>query len=168
VLIVASGTTVVPEETEGLTRPGWTERVFTFYTLDGAAALAAALARFDRGRVVVNVVDMPIKCPVAPLELCFLADWYFRRRGVRNRVDLVYATPLDGAFTKPVAAAQLGGLLEANGIEVVTEFNTAAVDGKRASSLPTTTGSCPSTWAWSCRSTVGRTSSAAPPAWATR
>ena len=47
---------------------------------------------------------MPIKCPVAPLEFCFLADDYFRRRGIRDRVDLTFVTPLDGAFTKPVAS----------------------------------------------------------------
>ena len=72
---------------------------------------------------------MPIKCPVAPLEFCFLADWYFRERGMRDRVDLTYVTPLDGAFTKPVASADLGGLLDDKGIELVTEFNTGEVDG---------------------------------------
>jgi len=129
VLIVATGATLVPEETEGLTGPGWMENVLTFYTPEGAAALEAALSRFDRGRVVVNVVDMPIKCPVAPLEFCFLADWYFRDRGIRDRVELTYATPLDGAFTKPVAAAHLGGMLAEKDIALVTEFNTGEVDG---------------------------------------
>jgi sulfide:quinone oxidoreductase len=105
------------------------EKVFTFYSPEGAAALEAALATFDRGRVVVNVVDMPIKCPVAPLELCFLADWYFHERGIRDRVQLTYVTPLDGAFTKPVASEHLGGMLADRGIEVVTEFNTGEVDG---------------------------------------
>jgi TusE/DsrC/DsvC family sulfur relay protein len=119
----------VPEETDGLTGPGWMERVFTFYTPEGAAALAPVLAGFDHGRIVVNVVDLPIKCPVAPLEFCFLADWYFRRRGVRGLIELTYVTPLDGAFTKPVAAAHLDGLLAAKQIELVTEFNTGAVDG---------------------------------------
>ena len=101
VLVVATGSRLVPEETEGLTGPGWMEKVFTFYDLDGAAALAAALAGFEGGRLVVNVVDMPIKCPVAPLEFCFLADWYFHERGIRDEVELTYVTPLDGAFTKP-------------------------------------------------------------------
>jgi sulfide:quinone oxidoreductase len=105
------------------------EQVFTFYTLEGAAALEAALTRFDGGRLVVNVVDMPIKCPVAPLEFAFLADWYFTDRGIRDRVDITYVTPLDGAFTKPVAASTLSGLLEEKGIELVTEFATGEVDG---------------------------------------
>jgi sulfide:quinone oxidoreductase len=129
VLVVATGAVLVPEETEGLTGPGWMEKVFTFYTPEGAGALAGALEHFDGGRVVVNVVDMPIKCPVAPLELCFLADWYFQERGIRDRVSLTYVTPLDGAFTKPVASAQLAGLLAEKGIELVTEFNTGEVDG---------------------------------------
>ena len=129
VLVVATGAVLVPEETEGLTGPGWMDKVFTFYTPEGSAALEAALATFDGGRVVVNVVDMPIKCPVAPLEFCFLADWYFTERGIRDRVELVYATPLDGAFTKPMASQQLGGMLAEKGVELITEFNTGEVDG---------------------------------------
>jgi sulfide:quinone oxidoreductase len=129
VLVVATGAVLLPDETVGLTGPGWMERVFTFYDRPGATALGEALAAFDGGRLVVNVVDLPIKCPVAPLEFCFLADWFFRERGIRDRVELTYATPLDGAFTKPVASAHLGGLLEAKGIALVTDFNTGEVDG---------------------------------------
>lgn len=130
VLVIATGSVLAPEETEGLTGPGWMERVFTFYDRPGAAGLEQALASFDGGRLVVNVVELPIKCPVAPLEFCFLADWYFQQRGIRDRVQITYATPLDGAFTKPVASATLGGMLEEKGIELVTEFNTGEVDGE--------------------------------------
>ena len=129
VLVIAIGAALQPEETEGLTGPGWLSTVFTFYSLEGATALEAALSHFDGGRLVVNVVDLPIKCPVAPLEFCFLADWYFHQRGIRDRVELTYVTPLDGAFTKPVASRVLSGLLEEKGIELVTEFNTGEVDG---------------------------------------
>lgn len=128
VIVVATGAILMPEETEGLAGPGWGEKVFTFYSLDGAVALKSALASFKAGRIVVNVVDMPIKCPVAPLEFCFLADWFFRERGVRDQVALTYVTPLDGAFTKPVASRRLGEILAEKNIEVVTEFNTGSVD----------------------------------------
>jgi sulfide:quinone oxidoreductase len=129
VLVVATGAVLLPDETEGLTGAGWMEKVFTFYDLEGATALETALADFDGGRVVVNVVDLPIKCPVAPLEFCFLADWFFEERGIRDRVELTYATPLDAAFTKPVAAQALGDLLDDKRVELVTEFNTGEVDG---------------------------------------
>lgn len=130
-LLVASGADLVLDETEGLTGPGWNETVFSFYDMDGAVALASKLENFDRGRLVVNVVDMPIKCPVAPLEFAFLADWFFTERGVRDNITITYATPLDGAFTKPVAAKTLGSLLTAKNIEMVTEFNTGEVDGEQ-------------------------------------
>ena len=129
VLVVATGARLQPEETEGLSGPGWNERVFTFYEPTGAEQLHGALERFDGGRLVVNLVDMPIKCPVAPLEFAFLADWYFTERGIRDRVELVYATPLDGAFTRPVSSEHLAGLLADKHIDLVTEFNAGEVDG---------------------------------------
>jgi sulfide:quinone oxidoreductase len=128
-LVVASGTRLQPQETEGLTGPGWNERAFTFYTPEGAEALRGALERFDGGRLVVNFVDLPIKCPVAPLEFAFLVDWHLRERGIRGRTELVYATPLDGAFTKPIASQHLGTLLAEKEIELVSEFNAGEVDG---------------------------------------
>ena len=130
VIVVASGSRLLPEETEGLTGPGWMERMFTFYDLPGATALQRALTAFDRGRLVVNVVDLPIKCPVAPLEFCFLADWYFQERGVRDQIAITFVTPLDGAFTTPTASHTLGGMLAERNIELVTEFNTGEVDGE--------------------------------------
>jgi sulfide:quinone oxidoreductase len=130
VLVVATGARLQPEETEGLTGPGWNERVFTFYESDSALALGAALERFEGGRLVVNLVDMPIKCPVAPVEFAFLADWYLQERGVRSRTEITYATPLDAVFTKPVAAEHLAGLLAEKDIRVETEFAAGEVDGE--------------------------------------
>ncbi|HVA32398.1 MAG TPA: FAD/NAD(P)-binding oxidoreductase [Gaiellaceae bacterium] len=129
VLVVASGARLQPEETAGLTGPGWNERVFSFYTPEDAAELQRALARFDGGRLVVNIVDMPIKCPVAPIEFAFLADWHLRERGIRARSEIVLATPLDGCFTKPIASEHLTYLLGEKEIELVTEFSAGEVDG---------------------------------------
>lgn len=129
VLVIASGATLLPEETDGLTGPGWEQSMFTFYTLDGATKLRDALSRLESGRLLVNIVDLPIKCPVAPLEFCFLADWFLRERGVRGDVELMFATPLDAPFTTALASAQLGGLMVDKEIAVETEFSTGRVDG---------------------------------------
>ncbi len=128
-LVIASGSQIRPEETPGLLGEHWGDSVYDFYTLPGALRLRDAMTGFEGGRLVLNVVEMPIKCPVAPLEFLFLADDYFKRRGIRNKIDLIYATPLDGAFTKPAAASVLGSMLDEKGIHVETEFNTAEVDG---------------------------------------
>lgn len=130
-LVIATGSRIVPGEMEGLTGPGWQKSIFDFYTLDGALKLHEALKDFEGGRLVLNVAEMPIKCPVAPLEFLFLADWYFHERGMRDKVELVYATPLDGAFTKPVASATLGGLLADKKIAVEPVFNAGSVDSEK-------------------------------------
>lgn len=128
VLIVATGCRIAPEETPGLLGPEWRRTIFDFYTLDGARALRDALARFEGGRVVVHVNEMPIKCPVAPLEFSFLADTFFRERGLRDKVSLTYVTPLSAAFTKPKAARKLSHLLADKQIELVADFVAERVD----------------------------------------
>lgn len=128
-LIIATGSQIAPDETDGMTGPGWREKVFDFYGLEGATALRNALAGFQGGKLVVNVVEMPIKCPVAPLEFAFLADDYFTRRGIRDRVEITYVTPLDGAFTKATCSRELAYLLDEKRIKLVTEFSTGRVDG---------------------------------------
>jgi sulfide:quinone oxidoreductase len=130
-LVVATGARLRFDLTPGVDEGRVRGDVHDFYTLEGAQGLRAALDRFDHGRLVVNVVEMPIKCPVAPLEFLFLADHFFRLRGIRDRVELVYATPLDGAFTRPIAAQRLGDMLVKKGIRVETELSAAEVDPGR-------------------------------------
>lgn len=129
-LVIASGTTPRPDQTPGMTGPEWRRSIFDFYTLEGAEALAVALRDFDHGRLVVHITEMPIKCPVAPLEFVFLAEAWLRERGIRDRVELVYVTPLDGAFTQPVAAAHLGSMLEERKIRVETDFLIESIDNE--------------------------------------
>ncbi|MCA9640209.1 MAG: NAD(P)/FAD-dependent oxidoreductase [Polyangiaceae bacterium] len=131
ILVVATGAKLSPESTEGLTGSGWRESAFDFYSLEGALALADKLDGFEEGRVLINVVDMPIKCPVAPLEFAFLADAYFKQKNVRDAVELHFVTPLDGAFTKPRASALLGGMLQERQIHLETSFATSSVDGAK-------------------------------------
>ncbi len=131
-LIIATGTAPRPDETPGLLSEGlWYRDAFDFYTLEGATRLAHRLRTWEGGRLVLNIVDMPIKCPVAPLEFVFLADWYLRERGLRDKTELVYVTPLSAAFTKPKAAALLGHMLEERGIQLVPDFYIERVDPER-------------------------------------
>lgn len=132
-LLITTGTVVRPDQTPGLADGAlWREKVFEFYTLDGALALRAALAKFTGGRLLVHITEMPIKCPIAPLEFVFLAEDHFRKRGIRHKVDITFVTPLDGAFTKPVASRMLGDLLEDRSIRTATDFNVEEIDNRRA------------------------------------
>jgi len=121
-LVIATGAHTRPDETPGLLEDEWYKSIYDFYTVEGAVALARQLRTWKGGRLVVNVVENPIKCPVAPLEFLMLADWYFHEQGIREQVELIYATPLSGAFTKPIAAKHLGDILEEKNIQVVPDF----------------------------------------------
>lgn len=128
-LIIASGTSPRPDQTPGMDDPEvWRKSVFDFYTLEGATALRDALAAFKGGRLVVHFTEMPIKCPVAPLEFTFLADAYFTEKGMRDKVEITYVTPLEGAFTKPVASAQLGSMFEDRNITLEPDFMIERID----------------------------------------
>jgi sulfide:quinone oxidoreductase len=127
-LVIATGVSPRPDQTPGMLGAEWRRSVFDFYSFEGAQALAAALERFEGGRFVVHITDMPIKCPVAPLEFTFLAEAYFRERGIRDRVEMVYVTPLSGAFTKPISSAHLGSMLDDRKVSVETDFMIERID----------------------------------------
>ncbi len=127
-LVIATGVTPRPDQIPGTVEGEWRKSVHEFYTFEGAVALHDRLADWEGGRLVVHITEMPIKCPVAPLEFTFLADSFFQDKGMRDNVEIVYVTPLDGAFTKPVAAHRLAGMLDERKIHLETDFMIERID----------------------------------------
>jgi sulfide:quinone oxidoreductase len=130
ILIIATGCEIVPEEVEGVDQ-GWRKDIFDFYTIEGAVALRNKLKDWEGGKLVVHISEMPIKCPVAPLEFVFLADWFFsEKKKNRKKVELSYVTPLDSAFTKQKCADVLGCYFPQKNIDLIKNFNVSHVDAK--------------------------------------
>lgn len=130
VLIIATGAKIAPEEVAGMKEMEWQKSIFDFYTFEGALALRNKLREWKGGRLVVHITEMPIKCPVAPLEFAFLADSFFRNKKMRDDVHITYVTPLTGAFTKPKATAALDHLLKDKNIELYSEFAIEQIDNE--------------------------------------
>jgi sulfide:quinone oxidoreductase len=128
-LVISTGCRIVPEEVEGM-MDVWREDIFDFYTLDGATALRKKLKYFDSGKVVLNIAEFPYKCPIAPIEFVFMADWFFQMNGVRDKVEIEFVTPIDNIFTKPVAAKALAAFAEKKNIKVTPYFDLAKVNPK--------------------------------------
>jgi sulfide:quinone oxidoreductase len=131
ILIVATGVHPAPEQVEGMVNGDWRKNVHEFYTFEGAKALTERLKSWQGGRLVVHTCEMPIKCPVAPLEFSFLADAWLEEKGLRDQTEIIYVTPMSGAFTKPVASGILSRLLEEKRISVVHDFAIARVDAEK-------------------------------------
>ena len=128
-LVISTGCKIVPEENDGL-MDAMGENAFTFYSLEGAELLRKKLKEFDGGKLVLNIAELPFKCPVAPIEFVFLADWYFKKRGIRNKVEIELVTPLNGAFTKPKASAVFGESAKEKNITITPKFELSEVNGK--------------------------------------
>ena len=128
ILVIATGTQIAPQEIVGMEGEQWHKSIFDFYTFEGAKNLRDKLKNWQGGKLVVHICEMPIKCPVAPLEFAFLADTYFKKKGMRDKVDITYVTPMSGAFTKPVATKELNYLLAQKNISIVPDFNIERVD----------------------------------------
>ncbi|MFN8431873.1 MAG: FAD-dependent oxidoreductase [Spirosomataceae bacterium] len=129
-LIIATGNDIAPEEITGMAGEEWHKSVFDFYTYKGALALRNKLREWKGGKLVVHITEMPIKCPVAPLEFTFLADSFFKDKKIRDKVDITYVTPLSGAFTKPKSTAALEHLLHEKNINIVSDFAIESVDNE--------------------------------------
>lgn len=128
ILIIATGCKIAPEETEGMKGKEWQKSVFDFYTFEGALALRDKLKNWEGGKLLVHVTEMPIKCPVAPLEFSFLSDSFFKNKHMRDKVEITYVTPLSGAFTKPKATEALTHLLTDKNIHIESDFAIEHVD----------------------------------------
>jgi len=129
-LIVATGTETRPSETEGLKDKLWYKDIFDFYTIEGALELHKRFKDWEGGDLVMCIPELPYKCPVAPLEFVFLADDYFTKKGIRDKVNIKYVTLMSGAFTKPVASKMLGEILAEKNIEVIPDFYLSSVDNE--------------------------------------
>lgn len=130
-LIIATGSKIAPDEIDGMKGENWHKNVFDFYTYEGSLALRNKLRDWQGGKLVIHITEMPIKCPVAPLEFAFLSDSYFTKKGMRDKVEITYVTPLDAAFTKQKASASLGYLLKEKGIKLETDFAIERVDNEQ-------------------------------------
>ncbi len=130
ILIIATGCKTAPEEVKGMNGSEWQKSVFDFYSYEGSLALRDKLRDWEGGKLVVHITEMPIKCPVAPLEFSFLADSFFKHKNMRDKVEITYVTPLSGAFTKPKATAALDHLLQEKNINIEADFAIAEVDNE--------------------------------------
>lgn len=130
-LIIATGAQTRPDETPGLKDKLWYKSIFDFYTIEGAVALQNYFKHFEGGKLVMCIAEIPYKCPVAPIEFVCLAEAFFTKKGIRDKVDITYVTPMSGAFTKPVASKMLGDLLAEKNIKVVADFYLERVDNDK-------------------------------------
>jgi sulfide:quinone oxidoreductase len=125
-LVLATGSRIVPEEIEH-----FAAEAQHFYSAAAALRLRRALDDFQGGRVVIGIASMPYKCPPAPLEVAFLIESELRERGLRDRSEVHFCSPIGRAFTIETVSSMATPILEEKGIELHTFFNVEGIDPER-------------------------------------
>jgi len=124
--VLATGCRIVPDAIEH-----FEAEAHHFYSPEAAERLRAALDAFTGGRIVIGIAGMPYKCPPAPLEVAFLVESELRERGLRDRSELHFCSPIGRAFTIETVSEMATPILERKGIELHTFFNVEAIDPER-------------------------------------
>jgi sulfide:quinone oxidoreductase len=125
-LVLATGSRIVPEEIEH-----FGQEAHHFYTAEAALELRKALDAFAGGTIVIGIAGMPYKCPPAPLEVAFLIEAELRARGLRERSELHFCSPIGRAFTIESVSEMATPVLESKGIELHTFFNVETIEPQR-------------------------------------
>ncbi|WP_135304630.1 NAD(P)/FAD-dependent oxidoreductase [Haloarcula amylovorans] len=122
-LVLATGSTLAPDEIPGLETGG-----HDYYSEAGATALRDELISMTEGHLVLSVIGTPHMCPAAPLEFVFMADDWFRERGLREGIDITYTYPIQRVHGNPHIAEWARPLMDERDIDVETFFNAETVD----------------------------------------
>jgi sulfide:quinone oxidoreductase len=125
-LVLATGSRILPESIEH-----FEEEAHHFYSAEAALRLRKALDAFTGGRIVIGIASMPYKCPPAPLEVAFLIDSELRERGLRDRTQMDYLSPIGRAFTIESVNGMATRVLDEKGITLNTFCNVEAIDPER-------------------------------------
>ena len=92
-LVISTGCVPSPERIAGLAEGG-----DHFYQHGPARQLADKLTRIEKGRIFITVTfpktpNVPHQCGIAPIETTLMLDDLLRRRGVRDKVEIIYTYP---------------------------------------------------------------------------
>lgn len=91
-LVVALGIQIDWAKVDGLPDALGQGGVCSNYTFDAAPYTWEALRAFDGGTAIFTAPNTAIKCGGAPQKMMYLAEDHLRRRGIRDRSEVVFAS----------------------------------------------------------------------------
>lgn len=87
------------------------------------------LKNFKGGTALFTQPATPIKCGGAPQKIMYLAESYFRKAGVRETTDVVFATPGTTIFGVPEVKKTLLDIVDRKDINLRFGYKLEKVDG---------------------------------------
>ncbi len=87
------------------------------------------LRNFKGGTALFTQPTTPIKCGGAPQKIMYLAESYFKKSGVRNKTEVVFATPGTVIFGVPEVKKTLMEVVDRKDINLRFGYQLVKVDG---------------------------------------
>ncbi|MDX1350992.1 MAG: FAD/NAD(P)-binding oxidoreductase [Putridiphycobacter sp.] len=125
-LVVAPGLVMDTSLIEGLTEALGTEFVCSNYT--DPKHTWEVLRNFKGGNAVFTQPTTPIKCGGAPQKIAYLAADYFKKSGIADKSNVVFATPGGVIFGVPVIKHTLDNVIAKYGIHFKPHYAPVKID----------------------------------------
>jgi sulfide:quinone oxidoreductase len=125
-LVIATGSRIVPEE-----MANFDAEAHHFYTAEASAKLRTALDAFTGGKIVIGIAGIPYKCPPAPLEVAFLIESELRERGLRDKTEMTFLSPINRAFTIESVSDMATPIFSEKGIRLELLAGVGEIDAER-------------------------------------
>lgn len=131
-MVVATGLALDYDAIEGMdvSRIGQDGLGSVYASPDAAFATWEAMSKFaDRGGVGLFLRPATeMKCAGAPLKYAFLTDDYLRKRGNREKSELIYAAHNKALFSVPIVSEKVRMLFKDRGVKVRYDHVQTGID----------------------------------------
>jgi sulfide:quinone oxidoreductase len=115
-LVVALGMEIFWDRIAGLRAALGKDGVCSNYSYETVEGTWKAIREFNGGRALFTFPSTPIKCGGAPQKIMYLAEEHFRKKGIRERSEVVFCSAGSSIFAVKKYAAALNAVIEKRGI----------------------------------------------------
>ena len=122
-LVVATGMQLNWDAVKGLKETVGKQGVCSNYSYQTVSSTWENIRNLKRGTALFTQPVGAVKCGGAPQKICYLAEDHFRRSGVRDDIQVIFATATPTIFAVPRYARTLEKVVARKGIDVRYEHN---------------------------------------------
>lgn len=120
-LVVAPGIQLNWSKVKGLKDAVGKDGVCSNYSFQTVGSTWENIQNFEGGTAIFTHPAGAVKCGGAPQKICYLADDYFRQKGVRDKCRVVFVAAMPNMFAVERYRKTLDRVVQRKGIE--THFN---------------------------------------------
>jgi sulfide:quinone oxidoreductase len=126
-LVVSPGLQINWQKVKGLKEAVGKGGVCSNYDYNTVESTWAAIRSLKSGNAVFTQPSGVIKCGGAPQKICYLAEDYFRQHGVREQVNVIFASAAGMIFPVDRYRPSLERVIERKGIQTLYEHDLCEV-----------------------------------------